>query len=189
MRTRLFVISSLAIAAAIGGASANAASAKPQGPGDIKQCQQGCTTTTTAAPKGPDKIAPKPTTTTIPPKGPDDLAPKPPQGDDPKPKGPGDLAQPTDDGVVEPGPDTTGNGSGSDNYVPPASADDTGDETGNGAGNVDVPAVQNGESAAKTTDQESNGVNPFVIILAAAVVGALLALVATRLRGGANTRP
>jgi hypothetical protein len=178
MRTRLLVISTLAVASVFGAASA--ASATPQGPGGIKQ---GPGPTTTVAPKGPDKLAPKPTPTTVPPKGPGDLAPKPPQGDDPKPKGPGDLVQPTDDGDVEPGPDTTGNGSGSDNYVPPADNSDNSNNSGADSvvGGVSEDSADDA-AADSSTEQDSAGISPFVLIFVAAIVGALLAVAATRVR-------
>ena len=166
MRARLFVVSSLAVAAVLGASSA--AHAYPQGPGNIEQKP---TTTTTQPPKGPDKVAPKPTTTTTTPQGPDDIAPKPPQGDNPKPpKGPGDIANPSSDPVVDPG--DTGNGSGSDtDYGTPA---DTGNET---------PQVADDNSATSpTTNHQSSNLPTIAIVLVAGLVGALLALFAGRSR-------
>lgn len=174
MRARLFVISSLALAALAGGASVNAAVAgPPQCCGDKVAPKP---TTTTTQPKGPDDFQQKPTTTTVP-KGPDDLAPKPPQGDDPNPNGPDDLAPAPKGGGVEPGPDTTGSGSGSDNYVPPVDNDatDSGVES-----SVEADSDDTTEAAAKQS--ESDRLPAFVIIFLAALVGALLALVATRFR-------
>ena len=88
MRARLFVVTSVAVAAVLG--AAGAAHAHPNGPGDISQKP---TTSTTAPPKGPDDLAQPTTTTTAPPQ--------------PQPKGPGDLANPTSDPVVDPTPTTT----------------------------------------------------------------------------------
>lgn len=109
MRSRLFVITGLAVAALAATSSLNAAVAGgPNGPGKV-----GPSPTTTAPPKGPDKYAPSPTTTQ-PPKGPGDIAPAPEDDGPDGPNGPGDLAPApkSPKPPVEPGPDTTGNGSG-----------------------------------------------------------------------------
>ena len=180
MRARLFVVSSLAVAAVLGASSA--AHAYPQGPGGISDKP---TTTTTQPPKGPDKVAPTPTTTTTTPQGPDDIAPKPPKGDDPKPpKGPGDIANPQSDPVVDPAP--TGNGSGSDlDYGKPTTL---GDDEGTDAGTEVQGAVEDRSSQADnnaTSPAATNGssnVPTIVMVLLAGVVGALLALLAGRRR-------
>jgi hypothetical protein len=152
MRARLFIISSVAIAAVLGASSVNAAHAAPQGPGNLGQ------TPTTMGP-------PKPTTTTVP-KGPGDLAPKPPKGDNPKPNGPGDIAPAPKDDSVAPGPDTT-------NPTNPAKPT---------SGAAEHNAADDDAASGLVAAPASHSMSPFVIILVAAVVGALLALVATRLR-------
>jgi hypothetical protein len=171
MRARLFIVSSLAIAAVFG--AANAAQAQPQGPGDIKY-QPKPTTTTTQPPKGPDKVAQPTTTTTTP----------------PKPKGPGDIANPPSDPVVDPAP--TGNGSGSDLDYPTTQGDDeanlvNGDDNGNGNGAVveSDPAAQVADTNTAATPADANDssdIPVIVVVLLAGGLGALLALFATRMR-------
>jgi hypothetical protein len=177
MRTRLFIISSLAVAAVLGASSVNAAEAKPNGPGNLSP-----TPTTQPQPCCNDKIAPKPTTTTVP-KAPGDIAPAP-KDEDPKPNGPGDFGQaPKDDGGVEPGPDTTGNGSGSDNVVPTADNDGNEPVVASDFDDTATPdADASVDAATEATETTSDGMSPFVIALIAAVAGGLIALLATRRR-------
>ncbi len=158
MRTRLVTITVVSLAAVLG--FANAASAKLTGPGAIGQKP---TTTTTAAPKGPDKLAPTPTT-------------QPPQ---PGPKGPGDIAQPQPGPVVEPGPDTTGNGSGSDNYAPPA--EDSTESADVQSETVDSSTNSDTEAAADETNSDS-GVSPSVLLGFAVMTAGLIAFVIARRR-------
>lgn len=181
MRTRLFVITSLAFAAIVG--ATGAASAHPSGPGNIDSKP----TATTQPPKGPDQYAPKPTTTTQPPKGPGDIAPKPPKGDDPKPNGPGDIANPQSDPVVDPAP--TGNGSGSDKDHGTTLGDDEGpSDNGNGNGAVveEIPAANASTDNAATPESakthSSSNLPILVLVLVAGLFGALLALFANRFR-------
>ena len=174
MRTRLFLITGLALASVLG--VSTAAHAGPKGPGTIGQSP-----TTTTPPQQPkDKLAPTPTTQ--PPKGPGDIAPAP-KDDNPKPKGPGDLADAPKGGGVVPGPDTTGNGSGSDNYVPSDSSD------GNGAATVAATdtevageTVDAAANAAQDAADDSSRIPAFLFIFFALVVAALIGFVAMRLR-------
>ena len=177
MRARLFVISSLAVAAVIG--SASGAHAIPQGPNKIEPKP---TTTTTAPPKGPDQIAPKPTTTTTTPQGPGDIVNKPPKGDDPKPKGPGDLGQPKPgDGGGIVGPEND-NGEGKGEYVPPADNGDT--SVDNTAVDTSSQTPVNADDAVATPEAhtDSNHFPTLAVVVLAGGLGALLALFATRLR-------
>jgi hypothetical protein len=165
MRARLFIVSSLAVAAVLG--ASGVAHAHPNGPGDISQKP---TTTTTAPPKGPDDIAPKPTTSTTTP---------------PKPKGPGDIANPQSDPVVDPG--DTGNGSGSDLDYPTTMGDDEG---GADTKTTLKPVVDETPQVVADTNtatppavaHESSHLPTLVIVLVAGLVGALLALLAGRFR-------
>ena len=150
MRTRLFVISSLAVVAVLGASAFDAASAAPNGPGNISQSPG-----TTAPPYGPkDKYAPKPTTTTtVPaPKGPDDIAPA------PTTTVPAPAPAPTDDDAPE----------GNTKQI----------------GNPElVPAPQTAAQPADVNvDVEGDRLPPLALILVAGLVGALLALVVTRVR-------
>lgn len=180
MRARLFVITSLAFAAIVG--ATGAASAQPNGPGDIGYNP----TPTTAKPKGPDQYAPKPTTTTTQPKGPGDIAPKPPQGDDPKPNGPGDIANPQSDPVVDPAPN--GNGGGSDLDYGTTVGDDEGTgDSGNGAVVEQTPeaattATDNAVSSETDKTHSSSNLPILVIVLVAGLLGALIAVFANRFR-------
>ena len=185
MRARLFVITSLAFAAIVG--ATGVAHAQPKGPGGIDSKP----TATTVPPKGPDQYAPKPTTTTQPPKGPGDIAPKPPKGDDPKPNGPGDLANPQSDPVVDPAPTGNGNGSGSDLDYGTTVGDDEGpgdSDNGNGNGAVveQIPAANtSSDNAATPATDEAHASSNFplvMVVLVAGLVATLLALFATRSR-------
>jgi hypothetical protein len=188
MRARAFFITGLAVASFLG-ASATAAHATPQGPGNIDSKP----TTTTTPPKGPDKYAPKPTTTTTPPKGPGDIAQPPKGGDDPKPNGPGDIATPPKPPVVDPKPADTGNGSGSDKDYGTTMGDDEGTvdtgstnssdtQSSDGNGAVDTTVKPADNAVAPAADHASSNFPTLVIVLVAGVVGALLALFAVRFR-------
>ncbi|MEY2419788.1 MAG: hypothetical protein QOG90_2468 [Actinomycetota bacterium] len=160
MRARLFVITSLAVAAVIGAASAPAAHAVPQGPGNISDKP----TATTQPPKGPDKLASKPTTTTIP-QGPGDLAPAP-KGD-PKPDGSDPVAEPSP--IPSPSPTTTP----SPSPTTLATAID----------------AAKGDAARVTAAQSQPGFPVLVVVLVAGLVGALVALVGLRFgRNGGDAR-
>jgi len=147
MRARLFVVSSFAVAAVLGAASA--AHAKPQGPGDIKYNPQP-TTTTTAPPKGPDDFAPQPTTSTTTP-------PEPPKPADTDPTTVGD-----DEEVV----------------VTPTTAKPV------VLHSEPAPIVEDNNTATPTpaVEHESSSVPTIAIVLVAGIVGALLALLAGRVR-------
>jgi len=191
MRTRLFLITGLALASVLG--VSTAAHAGPKGPGTIGQSPTTTTppqqpkdklapTPTTQPPKGPGDIAPAPKDDNPKPKGPGDIAPAP-KDDNPKPKGPGDLADAPKGGGVVPGPDTTGNGSGSDNYVPSDSSD------GNGAATVAATdtevageTVDAAANAAQDAADDSSRIPAFLFIFFALVVAALIGFVAMRLR-------
>ncbi|MEY2467982.1 MAG: hypothetical protein QOF21_680 [Actinomycetota bacterium] len=186
MRTRLFLIIGLALASVLG--VSTAAHAGPKGPGTIGQSPTTTTppqqpkdklapTPTTQPPKGPGDIAPAPKDDG--PKGPDDLAPAP---KDNKPKGPGDLADAPKGGGVEPGPDTTGNGSGSDNFVPSDSSDGNGAATGEAADTEVAGETVDAAAKASHDEADSSRIPAFLFIFFALLVAALIGFVAMRFR-------
>ena len=150
MRTRLFVISGLAVAAVIGASSATAAVAYPKGPGDIAQ-----------PPKGGD---PEP---------------------QPKPNGPGDIANPPNKPVVDPKPSDNG---GTDVDYGTTMGDDEAPLDGSTVADhaVDTQtqtAADDANTTATAADSQGSSHMPvLVVVFVAALVGALLALFASRVR-------
>jgi hypothetical protein len=134
-----------------------------------------------------DKIAPKPPQGDDFDKGPGDIAQPQPdrvvdaKPNDNKPNGPGDLAQPQGDPVVDPAPnggntDNGNNNDGSDN------GDTSDTDSVVGGVNVDDTGATGDAAADTASDNDSAGMSPFVLIIAAAIVGGLLAVLATRRR-------
>lgn len=196
MRVRSVLITTIAGLAFIG-ASATAASAytpPQQCCGEIKQAPNTPTTMkpidayevtpTTQPPKGPGDIA-QPPKGPGPQDGPDDIAPAP-QDDNPGPQDKAPVPPKSDDDGVDPG--EYGNGSGSDNYVPPANGDGSSDN-GNGAEFEPVSSEtesdtsdESSEQAAREDADESSRVPAFAIIFFALLTAGLIGLVVARMR-------